>query len=85
MAAVRAVLTEAGLVAKDYAGHSFRIGAATTAGIQDSLIKTLGRWESAATSGQYCRGSKPTHVGHLHINEHVISWILLNPSLLFNI
>ena len=30
-------------------------------------------------------GSKPTHAGHSHINEHVTSWILLNPSLLFNI
>ena len=62
---VRAALTEAGYVAKDYAGHSFRIDAATTAaehGIQDSLIKTLGRWESSAytryvrTSPQVLRG-----------------------------
>ena len=49
--AVRAALTVAGFKAADFAGHSFRIGAATTAstcGIQDSLIKTLGRWESSA-------------------------------------
>ena len=48
---VRAALSEAGYVAKDYTGPSFRIGAATTAaehGIQDLLIKTLGRWESSA-------------------------------------
>lgn len=49
--AVREALTAAGVDASKYAGHSFRIGAATTAasnGIQDSLIKTMGRWESAA-------------------------------------
>ena len=34
-----------------YSGHSFRAGAATTAAamqVEDSVIKTLGRWESAA-------------------------------------
>ena len=44
---VRKALLAVGIKAEDYAGHSFRIGAATTAaekGIQDSLIKTLGRW-----------------------------------------
>ena len=44
-------MTKAGLQAKDYAGHSFRIGAATTAGargVPDSTIKILGRWESSA-------------------------------------
>ena len=48
---VREALTEAGLDASKFAGHSFRIGAATTAaarGVEDSLIKTLGRWESSA-------------------------------------
>ena len=48
---VRSALREAGYPAEKYAGHSFRIGAATAAGkcgIQDSLIKTLGRWESSA-------------------------------------
>jgi len=51
VSAVRAALTTAGFNCSLYAGHSFRIGAATTAaqrGIQDSLIKTLGRWESSA-------------------------------------
>ena len=45
----RAALTDIGLEASQYAGHSFRIGAATTAaekGIEDSLIKAMGRWKS---------------------------------------
>ena len=48
---VRDGLQKAGLPAKDYAGHSFRVGAATTAavaGLEDSTIQTLGRWESSA-------------------------------------
>ena len=46
---VRKVLQQIGMEPKNYAGHSFRIGAATTAvrkGIQDSLISALGQWES---------------------------------------
>ena len=48
---LREALSLAGLDPKKYAGHSFRIGAASTAaacGLEDSLIKTLGRWESSA-------------------------------------
>ena len=51
VASLHAALSAAGYAAKDYAEHSFRIGAATMAahqGVQDSFIKTLGHWESAA-------------------------------------
>ena len=43
---VRAVLQEAGLPYNHFAGHSFRIGVAT-AGLEDSAIRTLGRWNSS--------------------------------------
>lgn len=48
---VRTALQQAGMSAQSYTGHSFRIGAATTAaqvGLEDSVIKMLGRWESTA-------------------------------------
>ena len=47
----RSTLQLLGFPQNGYAGHSFRIGAATTAssmGIEDSMIQTLGRWHSAA-------------------------------------
>ena len=47
----RDLLRQAGINDTHYAGHSFRIGAATTAaakGVEDSLIQTLGRWKSSA-------------------------------------
>lgn len=51
VARLRTALVKAGIDAAAYAGHSFRIGAATTAaagGLSDALIKTLGRWQSSA-------------------------------------
>ena len=48
---LRSALAECGIDSSLYAGHSFCIGAATTpafCGLQDSLIKTLGRWYSSA-------------------------------------
>lgn len=48
---VQAALEPFGLPASQFNGHSFRIGAATTAaqaGIPDTQIKMLGRWESWA-------------------------------------
>ena len=48
---VQAALRMQGVDDSRYSGHSFRIGVATTAALQgllDSLITTLGRWESSA-------------------------------------
>lgn len=45
----RHILASLGINDSNYCGHSFRIGAATTAaaaGIEDHLIQTLGRWSS---------------------------------------
>lgn len=51
---VRKATQQAGLEAQGYAGRSFCIGAATAAAqaaIEDSLIQTLGQWNSAAFLG----------------------------------
>ena len=47
----REPLGELGYNQTAYAGHSFRIGAATTAaaaGLNDSSIQAMGRWSSSA-------------------------------------
>ena len=49
--AVKRALATAGIDPSRYSGHSFRIGAATSAalaGLPDHTIKMLGRWESSA-------------------------------------
>lgn len=48
---IRRALAMAGVDPKPYSGHSFRSGAATAAskqGVEDSVIKMLGRWKSSA-------------------------------------
>ena len=48
---LRQVLSLSGLPPQLYSGHSFRIGAASTAsrqGVSDHLIRVLGRWSSQA-------------------------------------
>ena len=47
---VRDALRTAGYPEEQFAGYSFRIGASTSAamaGVEDSMIQTLGRWHSA--------------------------------------
>ena len=46
---IQTALQAIGLPYQNFAGHSFRIGAATTAaraGIKDSTIQAMGRWSS---------------------------------------
>ena len=66
---VRGALAAANVDQRNYCGHSFRIGAATTAasrGVEDSIIKMLGRWESAAYL-QYVRIPREKLTGYARI------------------
>jgi hypothetical protein len=53
-----------------YSGHSFQIGAATTAGsvhVEDHLIKILGRWSSDA----YCKYIRTEKFDDSNLSERV--------------
>ena len=61
---MRRALESQGLDVSRFNGHSFHIGAATTAaacGISDSLIQALGRWKSSAFTS-YIQTPKDTLV-----------------------
>ena len=54
---IRSALHAIGLPHQDFAGHSFRIGAATAAaraGVEDSTIRMMGRWSSSAFLTYIC-------------------------------
>ena len=62
---VRTALSSMGVTASAYAGHSFRIRAATAAaeaGLEDSVIRLLGRWNSDAFL-RYVRTPRETLAG----------------------
>ena len=63
---VRRALSSVGYQPGAYAGHSFRIGAATAAleaGLEDSVIRLMGRWNSDAFH-RYIRTPRDTLAGY---------------------
>ena len=63
---VKRALDKAGASSTGILGHSFRIGAATTAveqGVEDSTIKDLGRWRSNAFQ-RYIRRNRASLAGY---------------------
>ena len=88
---VKCCLRTGGLDDSAYNGHSFRIGAATTAaarGLEDSLIQTLGRWKSSAYL-RYTAGQSSSYFPNssllVIVFFHFIFPFLFFPSLVNNI
>ncbi len=80
----KAVLLSAGISARNFSSHSFRIGAATSAaqkGLTKHQIQTLGRW-SAEAFQSYIRTDQ-SHIKSAHQtlvslkNRCELSWLLL--------
>ena len=68
--AMRGALQTAGVDPSKYAGHTFRIGTASTAGrngVQDSLIKTM---------GHYFGRARPTHSIFGHQGRRYVQWLV---------
>lgn len=69
---LKLLIKSCGLNPDSYNGHSFRIGAATSAGkanIADHLIKTLGRWKSDS----YCRYIRTDKSSIKHAQQKISS------------
>ena len=76
VSAVSSALSSQGLDVSRFNGHSFRVGAATTAaacGMKDSLIQALGRWRSQAFTAYICIPRKVL----LSVPSHLVSSSLL--------
>ena len=74
---VKQMISRLGLNTSNFSGHSFRVGASTSASsarLEDHLIKTLGRWSSDCYK-TYIR--TPTHV--IQDAQKSLLWELSNP------